>query len=76
MFRYQTYHARQDIPGKVAISLDGWTSGNNYAFIAIVAHYIHPKTGELGMLPDRFNAWAELMPFHRRVFDRLSGTSG
>ena len=35
---------------KVAISLDGWTSSNNYGFLAIVAHYVHPVTGGLGKL--------------------------
>jgi len=34
----------------MAILLDGWTSSNNYAFFTIVAHYVHPAMGELGML--------------------------
>ena len=29
------------------MSLDAWTSSNNYAFLAIVAHYIN-KSGNLG----------------------------
>jgi len=39
----------QKINTKVAISLDGWMSSNNYGFLAIVAHYVHPVTGGLGM---------------------------
>ncbi|KAF8222278.1 hypothetical protein L208DRAFT_1524601, partial [Tricholoma matsutake] len=31
-----------------SISLDTWTSSNNYAFMAIVAHYV-TKAGQLGM---------------------------
>ena len=38
----------------MAISLDGWTSSNNYGFLAIIAHYIHPVTGELGMSQSGF----------------------
>jgi len=34
----------------VAVSLDGWTSGNNYGFLAIIVHYVNPNTGELGTL--------------------------
>ena len=30
------------------MSLDAWTSSNNYAFLAIVAHYIN-KSGGLGV---------------------------
>lgn len=37
----------QDVEGKVAISLDAWTSSNQYAFLAIVTHYI-TKDGNLG----------------------------
>jgi hypothetical protein len=35
-----------NVEGKVSISLDMWTSSNNYAFMAIVAHYI-TKAGQL-----------------------------
>lgn len=38
---------RDDVPGKVSLSLDAWTSNNNYAFLAIVAHYV-TKDGQLG----------------------------
>ena len=31
----------------ISLALDAWTSSNNYAFLAIVAHYINKK-GELG----------------------------
>ena len=31
----------------VSLSLDAWTSGNGYAFLAIVAHYI-TNDGVLG----------------------------
>ena len=31
---------QHEVEGKVSISLDVWTSSNNYAFMAIVAHYI------------------------------------
>ena len=37
---------QHEVEGKVSISLDAWTSSNNYAFMAIVAHYI-TKAGEL-----------------------------
>jgi hypothetical protein len=30
----------QELKGKVALSLDAWTSSNQHAFLAIVAHYI------------------------------------
>jgi hypothetical protein len=33
----------------VALSLDAWTSSNQYAFLAIVAHYV-TNEGQLGML--------------------------
>lgn len=35
-----------NVEGKISISLDAWTSSNNYAFMAIVAHYI-TKAGQL-----------------------------
>jgi hypothetical protein len=37
-----------NVKGKISISLDAWTSSNNYAFMAIVAHYV-TKAGQLGM---------------------------
>jgi hypothetical protein len=37
---------QHDVEGKVSIFLDAWTSSNNFAFMAIVAHYI-TKAGEL-----------------------------
>lgn len=33
----------------MAVSLDGWTSGNNYGFLGIITHYVNPDTGELGL---------------------------
>lgn len=39
----------QELEGKVSISLDAWTSSNQYAFLAIVAHYI-TNDGKLGAL--------------------------
>ncbi|KAJ8514911.1 hypothetical protein ONZ45_g7593 [Pleurotus djamor] len=42
--------------GKVAISLDAWTSSNHYAFLAIVAHYV---TNE-GKLEERLIDFREL----------------
>jgi hypothetical protein len=33
----------QELEGKIAISLDAWTSSNQHAFLAIVAHYITNK---------------------------------
>jgi hypothetical protein len=53
-FNMLTPSRNQKINGKVAISLDGWTSSNNYGFLAIVAHYVHPVTGELGVLRSFF----------------------
>ena len=38
----------QRTDGKIAISLNCWSSSNMYTFIAIVAHYINVH-GELGM---------------------------
>jgi hypothetical protein len=37
----------QELEGKIAISLDAWTSSNQHAFLAIFAHYITNK-GQLG----------------------------
>ena len=37
---------QHDVEGKVSISLDAWTSSNNFTFMAIVAHYI-TKAGQL-----------------------------
>ena len=39
---------KNEIKGKISLSLDAWTSSNNYAFLAIIAHYIN-KNGNLGM---------------------------
>ena len=44
---------QNDVEGKISLSLDAWTSSNNYAFLAIVAHYIM-KTGDLGMIPPTY----------------------
>lgn len=50
LFKYQSYNPSQtSIEGKISISLDAWTSSNNYAFMAIVAHYI-TKDGQLSTL--------------------------
>jgi len=38
----------QELEGKIAISLDTWTSSNQHAFLAIVAHYI-TNDGQLGV---------------------------
>ena len=38
----------QELEGKVALSLDAWTSSNQHAFLAIVAHYIMNE-GQLGV---------------------------
>ena len=37
----------QELEGKIAISLDAWTSSNQHVFLAIVAHYIMNE-GQLG----------------------------
>lgn len=37
----------QELEAKISISLDAWTSSNQYAFLAIVAHYIN-NDGQLG----------------------------
>jgi len=48
-FHNQSYIAPQtSVEGKISISLDAWTSSNNYAFMAIVAHYM-TKAGQLRM---------------------------
>ena len=44
-----THSFQNDIEGKISLSLDVWTSSNNYAFLAIVAHYI-TKTSNLGTI--------------------------
>ncbi len=55
MMYNQTDNSPQtNVKGKVSISLDVWTSSNNYAFMAIVAHYI-TKAGELSMLINTLN---------------------
>jgi hypothetical protein len=38
----------QTLEGKVCLSLDAWTSSNQHAFMAIVAHYI-TNNGQLGL---------------------------
>jgi hypothetical protein len=40
----------QNLKGKVSLSLDAWTSTNQYAFMAIVAHYVS-NDGQLGASP-------------------------
>ena len=37
---YRTYIRHQNIPGMVSLSLDAWTSSNDFAFLAIVMHYV------------------------------------
>jgi hypothetical protein len=37
----------QKLEGKVSLSLDAWTLNNQYAFLAIVAHYV-TNDGQLG----------------------------
>ena len=44
---------QNDVEGKISLSLDAWMLSNNYAFLAIVAHYI-TKTGDLGMIPPTY----------------------
>ncbi|KAF8237017.1 hypothetical protein L208DRAFT_1249491, partial [Tricholoma matsutake] len=41
------HHDTTNVEGKISISLDAWTSSNNYTFMAIVAHYV-TKAGQLG----------------------------
>ena len=49
LFWSQVTHAHvQELKGKVALSLDAWTSSNQHAFLVIVAHYI-TNDGQLGM---------------------------
>jgi len=38
---------QDDVQRKISISLDAWISSNNYAFLAIVAHYVW--NGSLGL---------------------------
>jgi hypothetical protein len=40
-------YSLQELESDVSISLDAWTSSNQYAFLAIVAHYV-TNSGELG----------------------------
>jgi len=50
LIHYHSYNLPQTtVEGKISISLDTWTSSNNYVFMAIVAHYI-TNAGQLGML--------------------------
>ncbi|KAG6893866.1 hypothetical protein C0992_008362, partial [Termitomyces sp. T32_za158] len=46
------------LDSKVSISLDAWTSNNQYAFLAVVAHYIN-NNGELGKCYNMTCFWAE-----------------
>lgn len=39
---------QSEVDGKISISLDAWTSSNNFAFMAIIAHYVTTE-GVLGM---------------------------
>jgi len=41
------YHHQNEVPRKISLLLDTWTSSNNYAFLTIVAHYVN-KEGKLG----------------------------
>ena len=43
-----SYCHQDEVPGKISLSLDAWTSSNNYAFLAVVAHYVN-KEGRLGI---------------------------
>jgi len=50
LIHYHLYNLPQTtVEGKISISLNEWTSSNNYVFMAIVAHYI-TNAGQLGML--------------------------
>lgn len=54
----------QELKGKVSISLDAWTSSNNIAFLAIVAHYV---TNEESMVCDlRYNDDKLYANYHER----------
>ncbi|KIL55047.1 hypothetical protein M378DRAFT_188692 [Amanita muscaria Koide BX008] len=50
----------KNLEGKVALSLDAWTSSNQYAFLAIVAHYV---TNE-GQLEELLVDFRELVGEH------------
>jgi len=50
LIHYHPYNPPQTtVEGKISISLNTWTSSNNYTFMAIVAHYI-TNARQLGML--------------------------
>jgi hypothetical protein len=39
------FFVKEDVEGKISISIDAWTSSNNYAFMAIIAHYVENDRG-------------------------------
>jgi hypothetical protein len=57
----------QKLKGMVSLSLDAWTSNNQYAFLAIVAHYV-TKDGQLSSL---FTLESENMIYISSFTDRL-----
>ncbi|KAF8234452.1 hypothetical protein L208DRAFT_1261840 [Tricholoma matsutake] len=52
LMTYACHPASFNLEGKIALSLDAWTLSNQYAFMAIVAHYV-TNEGQLGMLTIR-----------------------
>ena len=65
---------------KIALSLDAWTSSNQYAFLVIISHYMTNK-GQLGMstvhmldcLTHLFNALEELLIDFQELIGEHSG---
>lgn len=50
----------EDVEGKINISIDTWTSSDNYAFMAIITHYV-TKAGQLGRFNQRGNNISALL---------------
>ena len=56
----------QTLESKVCLSLDAWTSSNQYVFLAIVAHYVS-NNGQLGEY--FFSSWTiySYLPFSEEL---------
>lgn len=68
------FMCHQELDSKVSISLDAWTSSNQHAFLAIVAHYI-TNDGKLGKYFLDSLRMLALTLHPRGNINRLSGTS-
>jgi len=69
-----TIYHNQKLNGKVSLSLDAWTSSNQHAFLAIVAHYV-TNDGQLGSSSSSLIYSSTNFSCLRGTSDRFSWTS-